>query len=115
MAVIEKVERVSRAIHKEAVIAHIRLSEPQQMLRAINSIVLGGLNILELPATCPKWGDVLRKVREDFGNEVTIGISGILDRRTALTAIQTGADYVSSPHTERGIVELCKEEGTIVM
>jgi 2-dehydro-3-deoxyphosphogluconate aldolase/(4S)-4-hydroxy-2-oxoglutarate aldolase len=115
MPVIEKVERVSRAIEKEGLIAHVKLNDTQQMIRAINSLLLGGITILELPIKAPKWQDILKKARTEFGNEITIGISGILDRRSALNAIQAGADYVSSPHTERGIVELCKEEGTICM
>lgn len=115
MPVIEKVERVSRAIEKEGVIAHVKLSDTQQMIRAINSLLLGGITILELPVKAPKWQDVIKKARAEFGNEITLGVSGILDRRSALNAIQAGADFVSSPHTERGIVELCKEEGTICM
>lgn len=115
MPVIEKVERVSRAIEKEALIAHVRLVDTHQIIRAINSLLLGGVTVLELPVKAPKWQEILKKARAEFGNEVTLGVSGILDRRSALTAIQAGADFVSSPHTERGIVELCKEEGAICM
>ena len=115
MAVIEKVERVSRAIEREMFIAHVQLADMATMIRAINSLLLGGISIIEMPVRAPKWTDILQKARAEFGDEITIGISGILDRRRALNAIQAGADYVSSPHTERGIVELCKEEGTICM
>jgi hypothetical protein len=40
MPVIEKVERVSRAIEKEGLIAHVKLNDTQQMIRAINSLVV---------------------------------------------------------------------------
>lgn len=115
MAVIEKIERVSRAIEKEAFIAHVRLTDMAATIRTINSLLLGGITVIEMPVRAPKWSDILAKARAEFGDEITMGITGILDRRSALNAIQAGADYVSSPHTERGIVELCKEEGTICM
>lgn len=115
MAVIERVERTAHIIEKERVIAHIRLQDTQNIIRAINSVLLGGINIIEIPAQTPKWQDLLKKARAEFGADVTLGLSGVLDRRSALNAVQAGADYVSSPHTERGIVELCKEEGIIVM
>jgi 2-dehydro-3-deoxyphosphogluconate aldolase/(4S)-4-hydroxy-2-oxoglutarate aldolase len=115
MAVVERVERTAQVIEKEGIIAHIRLSTTQDIVGAINSVLLGGINIVELPAQITKWQDLIKKARAEFGADVTLGVSGVLDRRTALNAVQAGADYVSSPHTERGIVELCKEEGIIVM
>lgn len=115
MPVIERVERVTRAVEKEAVIAHLRLVDTNPIIRAMNSLLLGGITILELPIKAPKWADIIKKARHEFGDEITLGVAGVLDRRSALNAIQAGADYVSSPHTERGIVELCKEEGAICM
>ncbi len=115
MPVVEKVERVTKHIEREAVIAHIRLADSRDIIRAINSLLLGGISVIELSFQAPKWKDILAKARAEFGNEVTVGVGGILDRRGALTSIQNGADYVSCPHTERGIVELCKEEGTVCM
>ncbi len=115
MPVLERVERVALTIEKEGVIASIRLRDIKQIIRAFNSLLLGGVNIFELPVQAPKWSDVVKKARDEFGNDIILGVGGILDRRSALNAIQAGADYVSSPHTERGIVELCKEEGAVVM
>jgi 2-dehydro-3-deoxyphosphogluconate aldolase/(4S)-4-hydroxy-2-oxoglutarate aldolase len=115
MAVMEKTERVAGNIEREAFIVHVRLADTAATVRTINSLLLGGISVIEMPVRTPKWADILQKARAEFGDEITLGITGILDRRSALNAIQAGADYVSSPHTERGIVELCKEENTICM
>ncbi len=115
MPVIERIERVTLALEKEGIIASIRLTQTAHLVRAFNSILLGGLNVFEIPIQAPKWEEIVRKARQEFGNDIILGVCGILDRRGALDAIQAGADYVSSPHTERGIVELCKEETTVVM
>lgn len=115
MPVIERVERVAHTIEKERAIAVLRLTDTNTIIRTFNSLLLGGINVFELPIQAPRWADILKKARAEFGDDVVLGVGGILDRRGALNAIQAGADYVSSPHTERGIVELCKEEGAVVM
>jgi len=115
MAVVDRIDRVVRALEKEAVIASIRLTNTAQIVRAFNSILLGGLSIFEIPIQAPKWAEIVRKARAEFGDDILLGVGGVLDRRGALNAIQAGADYVCSPHTERGIVELCKEEQTLIM
>lgn len=115
MPVIERVERVAHTIEKERAIAVLRLTDTPAVIRAFNSLLLGGINVFELPIQATRWADILKKARAEFGDDVVLGVGGVLDRRGALNAIQAGADYVSSPHTERGIVELCKEEGAIIM
>jgi 2-dehydro-3-deoxyphosphogluconate aldolase / (4S)-4-hydroxy-2-oxoglutarate aldolase len=115
MPVVERVERVKDAIHREGVIANIRLTNTGQLVRAFNSVLLGGISIFEIPIQAQKWADIVKRARAEFGDEITLGVGGVLDRRGALSAVQAGADYVSCPHTERGIVELCKEEGVVIM
>src|SRR5688500_303664 len=88
MAVIERVERTAQTIEKEKVIAHIRLTDTQHIIRALNSILLGGINIIEFPAQTPKWQDLIKKARAEFGTDVTLGLCGVLDRRSALNAAQ---------------------------
>jgi 2-dehydro-3-deoxyphosphogluconate aldolase/(4S)-4-hydroxy-2-oxoglutarate aldolase len=86
------VEEVSRA----RVIPVLRTQGAREAVQAAGRCFDAGLTMVELTATTTDWQHALRQVRADHPDRL-VGIGTVLDPTAAVTAVETGADFVVSP------------------
>lgn len=84
--------QVSRA----RIIPVLRTQSAAEAVKAAGRCFDAGLSVVELTATTPDWSRALEQVRADHPDRL-IGIGTVLDRATALAAVDSGADFVVSP------------------
>ncbi len=95
-------------IYEAGIIAIMRADSSDQLLRAADAVLEGGVNAIEVTMTTPGAIDVVHQATEKFGEGVIFGVGSVLDAETARAAILAGAEFVVGPTLDLGMVEICK-------
>ena len=93
------------------IIAIIRADSSQQLLRAAEALLAGGVTAMEVTMTTPNALQVIGDISAKFGDRVLIGVGSVLDAETARAALLAGAEYVVTPVTRPEVIRLCNRYG----
>src|SRR5690625_1935790 len=99
--------QTDQRILEEKIIAVIRAQTMEQSEKIVNAALKGGIRIIELTLTTPNALTTISKLKKLHGTKVTVGAGTVLDEVTARLAIESGADFVVSPHLDASIVRMC--------
>ncbi len=101
-------ENILLKIKEEKLIAVVRAEEERQGIRIIESIVRGGINLIEITMTVPGAVDIIKELTKKYkGTDVVIGAGTVLDSETARIVILAGAEFVVSPCFNNETIRLC--------
>ena len=95
--------------------AVIRAENAKKALKITEAIKKGGLNNIEITMTVPGAVDVIKKLSDEFKDDVLIGAGSVLDSETARACILAGAEYIVSPTIDEETIKLCNRYNKIVM
>jgi 2-dehydro-3-deoxyphosphogluconate aldolase / (4S)-4-hydroxy-2-oxoglutarate aldolase len=97
------------------VIAVIRMSDARRLDQVAESLLAGGVKVLEITMTTPGALETIAALaaRNDK-RDIIIGARTVLDRDTAEAAIRAGANFLVSPITDRGMIAACRHHGRLV-
>ncbi|MBS3787774.1 bifunctional 4-hydroxy-2-oxoglutarate aldolase/2-dehydro-3-deoxy-phosphogluconate aldolase [Candidatus Bipolaricaulota bacterium] len=95
------------------VIGVIRTESPKELLKVARAIKKGGVSCIEIAMTTPNALSVIEEVLEKL-DEVLVGAGTVLDAETARSAILAGAEYLVSPTTDVGMIEMARRYDKIV-
>lgn len=79
------------------IVAVIRTDKPEQMIPLCESLITGGVNILEITMTVPNAVEVMKEVIRQLGQHAIVGMGSVLDARAARTVLEAGAEFIVSP------------------
>ncbi|MCZ1797799.1 bifunctional 2-keto-4-hydroxyglutarate aldolase/2-keto-3-deoxy-6-phosphogluconate aldolase, partial [Enterococcus faecium] len=104
----KKVEILSK-LEAAGVIAVVRGKNKDEAIKAINSIIAGGIKGIELTFTVPNAEEIIKEIAKKYADQkdVIIGAGTVLDAFTARIAIMAGAEYIVSPSFDRQTAEIC--------
>lgn len=104
----KKVEILSK-LEASGVIAVVRGKNKDEAIKAINSIIAGGIKGIELTFTVPNAEEIIKEIAKKYADQkdVIIGAGTVLDAFTARIAIMAGAEYIVSPSFDRQTAEIC--------
>ncbi|UOQ94549.1 bifunctional 4-hydroxy-2-oxoglutarate aldolase/2-dehydro-3-deoxy-phosphogluconate aldolase [Halobacillus shinanisalinarum] len=94
-------------------VAVIRGAEGEDVLSIARALQEGGVHILEITADTPEVEGLIRKVNEEFGDQMIVGAGTVLDPETARAAIMAGARFIFSPTVNRETIRLTKRYGVV--
>ena len=101
-------------IHTAGVVAVLRGSSPEEVVRLAEKAVEGGIRILEVTMTVPYALEAITSLAKKYqsndpsaSNYSIIGSGTVLDPETARATILAGAQFVVSPSLNRDTVLLC--------
>jgi 2-dehydro-3-deoxyphosphogluconate aldolase / (4S)-4-hydroxy-2-oxoglutarate aldolase len=97
------------------IVAVIRMTDTDRLLNVVRAIQAGGVDLIEITLTVPGALDIIRRVANEAGDGVVVGVGSVTDVRAAEQAVEAGARYVVSPMFKREIVKECKDMGVPVM
>jgi 2-dehydro-3-deoxyphosphogluconate aldolase/(4S)-4-hydroxy-2-oxoglutarate aldolase len=98
-------QRALDSIRELGVISIVRVSSGEDAARAVEAIVKGGLNVVEITMTVPHPLRVLERVAGQMGNQALIGAGTILDPETCRAAILSGAEFIVAPSVNPKVIE----------
>ena len=93
------------------IIAIIRADSSEQLLRAAEALLAGGVTAMEVTMTTPNALQVIGDVTAKFGDRVLMGAGSVLDAETARAALLAGAEFVVTPVTKLEVIRLCNRYG----
>lgn len=83
----------------------IRSKDPKDVIEKVNALLEGGLDIMEINVETPEIYNAIKAV----SNDVIICAGGIITSLQAETAIDSGAQILSSPIFQKNLLKISKD------
>lgn len=108
-------KEVGNTILQRKAIAVVRMKNTDQLLKVINAILLGGVNIIELTMTIPNAIQAIVTANKEFGENILLGVGSVINSKVAFDAINAGAKFVVSPIFKPEIVDTVNSLDKVVI
>ena len=109
----KKMDLVRRLVDP-GVIAILRTDSAEKLPDAINALVAGGIQAIEVTMTTPSALKLIGKARAVLGDKIVMGVGSVLDAETARQAMLEGAQFVITPVVRPAVIEMCNRYGVPV-
>lgn len=107
----KQLDRVLRSV----IVAVIRAQSGDQLVEVAEALLAGGVEVMEVTFTVPGAARVIERVADKLGDRILLGAGTVLDTETARTALLAGAEFIVSPSTQVGVIEMCRRYGKLCM
>ncbi len=102
-------------IVESGLVAIVRLSSSDGLLRVAEAIASGGVRHIEFTMTTPGALQTLDAVSARLGDGVVMGAGTVLDAETARAAILAGARFIVAPNLNPDVITICHRYGVVCM
>lgn len=100
-------------LRKTKIICVVRTSQYFDLRRAFSALIEGGIDLIEITATCPEFAGTLdRYVEHIHSLGALCGVGTIVDMSTLEVSLRSKVDFVVSPIFEHALLEFCNTHGT---
>lgn len=103
--------RVLDRIASTGIVPVVRAPSAALAVRAVEAILEGGIEVIELTMTVPGAVDVIGELTARFASRALIGAGTVIDLSTARSCVRAGAAFVVSPILEPALIACCRDEG----
>lgn len=108
-------EKILAEVITRKAVAVIRAKDPDKLRRIIESLAEGGITIAEITMTVPNAIQLIEKMSNEVSKNIIIGVGSVLNRETAISAINAGAKYVVSPILKKEVIDAAHENDVPIM
>jgi 2-dehydro-3-deoxyphosphogluconate aldolase/(4S)-4-hydroxy-2-oxoglutarate aldolase len=109
-----KTETLAR-IQQAGVLAVLRGPSPELTVQAVEALVAGGVIGIEITYSTPKAAQVVGTLRDRYGDDIVLGMGTLTEPKHAAEALEAGASFIVSPHTEAELAHAMVATGLPVM
>jgi 2-dehydro-3-deoxyphosphogluconate aldolase/(4S)-4-hydroxy-2-oxoglutarate aldolase len=106
---------IVRRIVATGIIPVIRAPSADDALAAVEALLAGGLDVVELTMTVPSALKVIEKVVERHGGAAVVGAGTVLDAETARACMLAGAMFIVAPSLDIPTIRACRTHGVPVV
>lgn len=99
--------RTTQQIYDCGAMAVVRTETVERGKEIARGCLDGGVSVLEISYTLPNAGEVIAALKEEFGDQMTIGAGTVLDSETARNAILCGAEFIIAPTLSESVAQTC--------
>jgi 2-dehydro-3-deoxyphosphogluconate aldolase / (4S)-4-hydroxy-2-oxoglutarate aldolase len=104
-----------RRILDSGIVAVVRTHSSNQLVEVAQALADGGVTVVEITMSVPNALDVVREVRQAFGDRLLLGAGTVLDPETARTAMLAGAEFIVAPALNLDVIRLCRRYDKLVI
>ena len=97
-----KAETVCR-MKETGIMAVVRVETIERGLEIAQGCVDGGVDVMEISYTNANAGEVIKAIKEKFGDKICVGAGTVLDATTARLAIMNGAEFFVAPNFDKDV------------
>ena len=90
--------------------AVVRGQSDEQILKAIDAALAGGVNVIEVTFTVPNALEIIKQLAAKISDEVILGAGTVTTPELAASAIDAGAQFLVSPNTNVATIEMAKSK-----
>jgi 2-dehydro-3-deoxyphosphogluconate aldolase / (4S)-4-hydroxy-2-oxoglutarate aldolase len=87
----------------------MRHTDPSAAVKTVEALLAGGVCAIEVTFNSRGVLDMLRDIEAQFGEHVLLGAGTVLSLDAAEQALQAGAKFIVSPHTDAQLVRAMAE------
>src|ERR1700749_605704 len=106
---------VMERIRKLGVVPVVRAQSADDAGRAIDAVMAGGVNVIEVTMTVPGALGVIEQLARWYADDVLVGAGTVLDAETARACMLAGAQFIVSPALDEETIACCRRYGVAVM
>lgn len=106
---------VIERIRDIGIVPVVRARSAEDAGRAIEAIMAGGINVIEVTMTVPGAVGVIEQLARRYGDEALVGAGTVLDAETARACMLAGAQFIVSPALNEETIACCRRYGVAVM
>ncbi|MDR1781629.1 MAG: 2-dehydro-3-deoxyphosphogluconate aldolase [Bacilli bacterium] len=103
-------EEILNKINDNYLMAIIRANTSEELLMIVDEVVAGGIKSIEITYSNFDVSEVLNKINNKYNDKILLGAGTVLDKDTALKAINSGAKYIVAPNFEKEVALVCNEK-----
>lgn len=103
-----KSSEILRRIKEIAIVPIVRTPDFTSALAAVEAVLEGGINCVEITMTVPNALRAIETVSDRYGDKVLLGVGTVLDPETARSAMLAGAQFFVTPSLNVRVVELAR-------
>ena len=107
------VEVFLQKLRAARVVGVLRANGAEASIGAALAAARGGLTCLEITYTTPDAARAIRALRDQLPRDVLIGAGTVMNADQAREALDSGADFLVSPHLGERVLELALERNAI--
>lgn len=108
-------KEIVTAVEKSGIVAVIRMQETQKLLRVIDAIREGGVEMIEITMTVPNALEMISETTAALGPDVPVGVGSVITADAAHAAVDAGASFIVSPVFKAEVVRAAHERGVPAM
>jgi 2-dehydro-3-deoxyphosphogluconate aldolase/(4S)-4-hydroxy-2-oxoglutarate aldolase len=109
-----KTDQLNRVIDS-CLVAVMRADSGELLVDVAETLLAGGVQVMEITFTVPNAVRVLEKVADRVGDRALLGAGTVLDPETARAAMLAGAEFIVAPSTNLDVIRLCRRYDKLVM
>lgn len=103
-------EEIAALIKSERLIAIVRTKEQEKVADIIESLVQGGIKIIEITSNTPGFLNEIEKARERYAtSKILIGAGTVINKVIAERAIKSGAQFLVTPNTNSDVLAVANQ------
>ncbi len=95
-------------LKKAAIVPIIRTPDAHAAIAAVEALIEGGLDCIEITMTVDHAIRALESVADRYGDRILLGAGTVLDPETARACILAGAQFIVTPALNPKTIELAK-------
>ena len=104
-----------RRILDSGIVAVVRTPSSDQLVEVAQALADGGVIVVEITMSVPNALEVVREVRQAFGDRLLLGAGTVLDPETARAAMLAGAEFIVAPALNLDVIQLCRRYDKLVI
>lgn len=106
---------VINAIKKHKITAIVRGVEAEKAVKIARALYQGGINLIEVTFNTQGAAEMIAAIKEEMEDRMYIGAGTVLDSETAKQAMDVGAEFILSPSTNKGMIEICNKYAKVAI
>lgn len=108
----KKLALISR-LTENGVVAVLRNVPQKKISRVAESLIAGGVNVLEVTLDNDDAFNMIKKLKSEFKDQAVIGAGTVIDSVSAELALRSGAEFIVSPVLKEDIIQTTLRHGKI--
>jgi 2-dehydro-3-deoxyphosphogluconate aldolase/(4S)-4-hydroxy-2-oxoglutarate aldolase len=108
-------EKTLQKIEEIGVLAVLRGPSPDLTIKMVAALIEGGVTGIEITFSTPNAAGVVRSLDQEFGSDILLGMGTLIVPSQVEEAVEAGAKFLVSPHTEESLASAMASCGLPVM
>jgi 2-dehydro-3-deoxyphosphogluconate aldolase/(4S)-4-hydroxy-2-oxoglutarate aldolase len=108
-------QKVMANLTRVGVVPVVRAESADNVVRAVEALVEGGIPVAEITMTVPGAVRVIERCAAHFGDRITLGAGSVTSADMCTEVIDAGSVFVVSPIFKAAVIDVCQRRGVCVV